>query len=158
MLKFKKTLSSAFAPYRGSEKAAGLDLRSALTYLIPPRKRVLINVGLKIELPAGTYGRIAPRSGLALKHGLDIGGGVIDQDFRGELKVLIFNHSNEAFEVRIGDRIAQLICEKIIYPEIEEEEENLSQTDRGSAGFGSTGVGMFPEFQDVEMYHPEDML
>ena len=85
------------------------------------------------------YGRIAPRSGLAVKHFLDVGAGVIDADYRGEVKVLLFNLSDADFEVKAEDRIAQIIIEKYTLTELVEVEE-LSETVRGEGGFGSTGV------------------
>lgn len=81
---------------------------------------------------------MAPRSGLALKKGIDIGAGVIDEDYRGEVGAILFNLNSEPFEVRKGDRIAQFICEHIVYPELEEVDE-LDNTERGAGGFGSTG-------------------
>lgn len=94
---------------------------------------------IQIELPSGCYGRVAPRSGLAAKHFIDVGAGVIDEDYRGNVGVILFNHSTVPFEVKKGDRIAQLICEQIFYPSIEEVE-TLSITERGAGGFGSTGT------------------
>lgn len=81
----------------------------------------------------------APRSGLAWKHSIDVGAGVIDADYRGPVGVILFNHSDVDFEVKAGDRIAQLIIEKIVTPEVEEVDD-LDATERGSGGFGSTGV------------------
>ena len=98
---------------------------------------MLIPTGWKFKLPPGTYGRIAPRSGLSLK-GIDVGAGVIDRDYRGEIKVLLINNSAQPFAVNKGDRIAQLICEKIVYPYIKED--ILDYTTRGDKGFGSTGL------------------
>ncbi|KAH7730502.1 dUTP diphosphatase [Aphelenchoides avenae] len=129
----------ARAPYVGSEKAAGADLCAAEDCIVPAGDRRLITTGLKIAIPEGYYGRIAPRSGLAVKHFIDTGAGVVDADYRGELKVLLFNFGKEDYEVKIGDRIAQVICEKIGHPVLKEVEQ-LSDTKRGSAGFGSTGV------------------
>ncbi len=94
---------------------------------------------IQIELPTGCYGRVAPRSGLAAKNFIDVGAGVIDEDYRGNVGVVMFNHADQEFEVKKGDRIAQLICEQIFYPEIEQVEE-LSTTERGAGGFGSTGT------------------
>lgn len=94
---------------------------------------------IQIEIPFGCYGRVAPRSGLAAKNFIDIGAGVIDEDYRGNVGVVMFNHAEEEFEVKKGDRIAQLICEKIFYPDIEEVS-TLSTTERGTNGFGSTGT------------------
>ncbi|AKN80739.1 dUTPase [Diatraea saccharalis granulovirus] len=138
-LRFVRDTKYAFRPSRGSEKAAGVDLKSAHDYLVPRKGRCLISTDLRIELPPGCYGRVAPRSGLALKEFLTVGGGVIDEDYRGVLSVILFNHSNEDYFVRRGDKIAQLVCEKILYPEIVEATE-LTQTKRGDNGLGSTGV------------------
>ncbi|XP_038961577.1 deoxyuridine 5'-triphosphate nucleotidohydrolase isoform X12 [Rattus norvegicus] len=80
----------------------------------------------------------APRSGLAVKHFIDVGAGVIDEDYRGNVGVVLFNFGKEKFEVKKGDRIAQLICERILYPDLEEVQ-TLDNTERGSGGFGSTG-------------------
>lgn len=105
-------------------------------------------------MPPGYYGRVAPRSGLAVKNFIDVGAGVIDEDYRGEVKVLLFNFSDQDFQVKTGDRIAQLVCEQVLgrnykkfinpifqicRPELKEVEE-LDDTQRGHGGFGSTGV------------------
>lgn len=97
-----------------------------------------------MAIPIGTYGRLAPRSGLAWKNHIDVGAGVIDADYRGEVKVLLFNFSDQDFTVKRGDRIAQLICEVIAVPEVDEigEDEELAATQRGAGGFGSTGVSV----------------
>ncbi|XP_066262534.1 deoxyuridine 5'-triphosphate nucleotidohydrolase [Euwallacea similis] len=139
VLKYTKVIPEAFPPTKGSEKAAGYDLKSAVNVVVPARGKYLVDTGLKIELPEGCYGRIAPRSGLAVKNFIDVGAGVVDEDYRGVLKVVLFNHSDTNFEVKKGDRVAQLICEKIYYPQLEEVEE-LTQTQRGEGGFGSTGT------------------
>lgn len=93
-------------------------------------------------IPSGCYGRVAPRSGLAVKNFIDVGAGVVDSDYRGNVGVVLFNFSDEDFQVKKGDKVAQLICEKIEYPELIEEKENLTVTERGDAGFGSTGVNV----------------
>lgn len=139
ILKFAKLSEKAFAPTKGSAAAAGYDLRSAYRCVIPARGKELVKTDIQVEVPAGTYGRVAPRSGLAWKNFIDVGAGVIDADYRGNLQVLLFNHSDSDFEVVPGDRIAQLICEKIEYPELEELE-TLDDTKRGAGGFGSTGT------------------
>ena len=90
-------------------------------------------------LPENCYGRIAPRSGLTVKHALDVGAGVVDEDYRGEIKVVMFNLSNEDFLVTKGMRIAQLVCERIWYPSIEKVD-SVDETKRGEGGFGSTGT------------------
>ena len=98
-----------------------------------------MSTDISIATPAGTYGRIAPRSGLAAKNFIDTGAGVIDADYRGEVKVLLFNHSEVDFEVKVGDRVAQLVLERIYTPEVVVVEE-LEESVRGAGGFGSTGV------------------
>lgn len=138
MLRFAKLSDKAYAPVKGSQYAAGYDLRSAYEYIVPGHGKTLVKTDLQIEVPDCTYGRIAPRSGLAWKHHIDVGAGVIDADYRGNVGVVLFNHSNEDFKIAAGDRIAQLICEKIIYPELQEVD-SLNDTARGEGGFGSTG-------------------
>jgi dUTP pyrophosphatase len=126
-------------PTRGSEYAAGYDLYSCCNALIYPQERLLIKTGIVLEIPEGYYGRIAPRSGIALKNGIDVMAGVIDSDYRGELGVILYNtDKNNPFHVKIGDRIAQLIIEKYYNFDLEKVED-LNSTDRGSGGFGSTG-------------------
>ncbi|XP_004835502.1 deoxyuridine 5'-triphosphate nucleotidohydrolase, mitochondrial isoform X2 [Heterocephalus glaber] len=137
-LRFVRLSEHATAPTRGSARAAGYDLYSAYDYIIPPMEKALVKTDIQIALPSGCYGRVAPRSGLAAKHFIDVGAGVIDEDYRGNVGVVLFNFGKEKFEVKKGDRIAQLICERIYYPEIEEVQE-LDDTERGSGGFGSTG-------------------
>jgi dUTP pyrophosphatase len=129
-------------PKRQTTLAAGYDLYSAEdSVIIPGGDRTLVSTGLHISIPSGYYGRIAPRSGLAVKHGIGVGAGVVDEDYRGEVKILLFNHSKETFVVRFGDRIAQLILEKIATPDIVEVDNlgALDSTERGYGGFGSTG-------------------
>ncbi|KAM3961198.1 deoxyuridine triphosphatase [Aphomia sociella] len=138
-LKFSRMTDNAFTPTKGSEKAAGLDMKSAYDCMVPARGKALVKTDLQIELPPGCYGRVAPRSGLALKNCIDVGAGVIDEDYRGNIGVILFNHSDEDFIVKKGDRIAQLICEKIYYPNVVEVKD-LTETKRGEGGFGSTGT------------------
>ncbi|XP_003784386.2 deoxyuridine 5'-triphosphate nucleotidohydrolase, mitochondrial isoform X1 [Otolemur garnettii] len=137
-LRFARLSEHATAPSRGSARAAGYDLYSAYDYTIPPMEKAIVKTDIQIALPSGCYGRVAPRSGLAAKHFIDVGAGVIDEDYRGNVGVVLFNFGKEKFEVKKGDRIAQLICERIFYPEIEEVQV-LDDTERGSGGFGSTG-------------------
>ncbi|XP_061433473.1 deoxyuridine 5'-triphosphate nucleotidohydrolase, mitochondrial-like [Lethenteron reissneri] len=138
LLRFAKLSANAVAPYKASDKAAGFDLHSAYDYEIPPMDRLVVQTDIQIALPEGCYGRIAPRSGLAAKHGIDVGAGVVDEDYRGNVGVVLFNFGKKPFLVKRGDRIAQLICEKIFYPQLEECT-SLENTERGSGGFGSTG-------------------
>eukprot|EP00435_Cladocopium_sp_Y103_P024453 s2682_g6.t1 len=137
-LKVKLLNDAASLPTRGTSGSAGLDLCSTQEYRVAPGEHQLIKTGLAVELPRGTYGRIASRSGLAA-HGIEVSAGVIDRDFRGEVKVLIRNLSGREFWVRQGDRIAQLIVEKVMEVEVSQVE-SLSETSRGRLGFGSTGI------------------
>ena len=105
---------------------------------IKPWGRALIKTGLIIEIPDNTYARIAPRSGLALPCGINIGAGVIDYDYREEVGIILLNHNHEEFTVNPKDRIAQLILEKIEMATCEEKTD-LTTTMRGTSGFGSTG-------------------
>ena len=123
--------------------AAGMDLRADLeeTVLLSPMERKLVPTGLHIELPGGYEAQIRPRSGLAFKHGIGIvnSPGTIDADYRGEVKVLLINFSDQPFEIKTGDRIAQMIVarhEKVDWEEVEV----LNETVRGIGGYGHTGV------------------
>ncbi|ANB12895.1 bifunctional dITP/dUTP diphosphatase [Sugiyamaella lignohabitans] len=137
-LKVQLLSENAKAPTRGSALAAGYDLYSSEAAVIKAQGRGLVKTDIAIAVPVGTYGRVAPRSGLAVKHGLSTGAGVIDADYRGEVRVLLFNHSNEDYTVAAGDRIAQLVLEKIVNTEVEVLT-TLDETERGAGGFGSTG-------------------
>ena len=137
-LKFVQLHADARLPTRGSWHAAGLDLYSIETVTIEARGRATVRTGLAAAIPHGYYGRVAPRSGLAVKHGLDVLAGVIDSDYRGEIICALVNHNDKPFEIQAGMRIAQLIIESIATPE-PVWGEDLSQTERGQAGFGSTG-------------------
>ncbi|RPA96214.1 putative Deoxyuridine 5'-triphosphate nucleotidohydrolase [Choiromyces venosus 120613-1] len=140
-LRIKKLSSKARIPTRGSALAAGYDLYSARDTTIIARGKALVGTDIQMMIPIGTYGRIAPRSGLASKNFIDVGAGVIDADYRGQVMVLLFNHSNEEFVVKEGDRVAQLILERIATPEVVEVDE-LEESVRGANGFGSTGVAL----------------
>jgi dUTP pyrophosphatase len=128
----------AILPTRSTTSAAGYDLYSAYNYVIPANGKCLVKTDLQISVPNGTYGRIAPRSGLAWKKYINIGAGVIDNDYRGNLCIVMFNHSNENVFINCGDRVAQLICEKIVCPIIKEYKK-LAMTERGTNSFGSSG-------------------
>ncbi len=128
-------------PTRGSEGAAGYDLFAAENVTIPPRGKGIVDTGVVFQFTSDCYARVAPRSGLAVKNGIDVLAGVVDSDYTNSVRVVLMNHSDEPFEVAIGHRIAQIIFERIYTPELEEVPlEELSQTKRGLAGFGSTGV------------------
>ena len=138
------TKISPFAtlPVRATAGAAGYDLFSTDSYVILPGRRVVVATGITVQLPPGTYGRIAPRSGLAVKHGLDTLAGVIDPDYTGEVKVVLQNLDAQPFVIRPGYRIAQLILENFTTAEVVEvPTENTGLiTERGAGGFGSTGI------------------
>jgi len=132
-------------PAYESAGAAGLDLRAALAedqpLVVGKGERCLVPTGLAIELPVGHEGQVRPRSGLAIKHGITVinAPGTIDEDYRGEVKVALINHGQEAFEIMRGMRIAQLIVTPVTQVVIEAVED-ISDTERGGAGFGSTGT------------------
>ncbi|GAB4818788.1 hypothetical protein N2152v2_005834 [Parachlorella kessleri] len=138
-LRVKRLSEHATLPRRGSAGAAGYDLASAEDTFIPARGKGIVKTDLSIACPHGTYARVAPRSGLAVKNFIDTGAGVVDEDYRGNVGVVLFNHSDVDFQVRKGDRVAQLILERIATPEVVEVEE-LDDTIRGAGGYGSTGV------------------
>ena len=139
ILKVKRLKDESLLPKRMSHGAVGYDIHGIENICIPANGRAIISTGIAIELPEGVYGRLAPRSGLTVKKGLSIGAGVIDPDYRGEIKVILFNLSNESQLIRKGDRIAQLILEQVKCPPIREIWD-LEETGRASGGFGSTGV------------------
>lgn len=112
-MQVKLLSETAKAPSRGSAHAAGYDLYASKEAIIPARGKVLVDTDISIAVPAGTYGRVAPRSGLASKHSIDTGAGVIDADYRGPVKVLLFNFSDVDFKVAVGERVAQLIVERV---------------------------------------------
>lgn len=131
---------TAILPSRGSEGAAGFDLYSIDHYVVFPGQRVVVSTGIGLQrLPDGTYGRIAPRSGLAVKHGLDVLAGVVDPDYRGEIKVVLLNTDmRNPFMIKPGYRIAQLVLEKYQVSDVIEVSA-APDTTRGADGFGSTG-------------------
>ena len=139
MLRVQKIHPAARIPRRETPDAAGYDLASVEAVEIPPHGTAIISTGLAMAVPDGTYGRIAPRSGLAAKHSIGVGAGVVDGGYRGEVKVVLFNHGNQRFTVQPGDRIAQLILERIAVPDVVACDA-LDETERGHGGFGSTGV------------------
>ena len=140
-LKIKKLKNEAVIPSYQTKEAAGFDLHSIEDIVLNPGERKLIATGLAFEIEYGYEVQIRPRSGLAFKHGITVLNtpGTIDSDYRGEIKVLLINHSNEKFEIKKGDRIAQAVVAPVIQAKIVEVDE-LSDTARGESGFGSTGV------------------
>jgi len=140
MFSFTLTLPTARAPTRGSAGAAGYDLSAAEDAVVPARGQGMIDTGIVVQMPSDCYGRVAPRSGLAAKHCINVHAGVVDSDYRGTIRVILFNHGDADFRVAAGDRIAQLVFERIytLEPVVVSLDE-LTQTERGDGGFGSTG-------------------
>ena len=138
LLKFKKLEPRATLPTRGSRAAAGLDLYSIEAVSLEPGQRAVVRTGLAVAIPEGFYGRLAPRSGLATKKGLDVLAGVIDADYRGEIGCLLINSGTERIELAENSKICQLIIERIVTPQAAWADE-LDNTERGAEGFGSTG-------------------
>lgn len=137
----KKLHPNAIVPFRGSSGAAGHDVYSVESVVVPAHGKAIVATGIALKMPDNPpmYCRIAPRSGLAAKNGISIGAGVVDVDYTGEIRVIMFNHSDTDFEVHEGDRIAQLVFEIIFIPVMMECVDELPDTDRGEKGFGSTG-------------------
>ena len=134
----KLNYKDAIKPSRGSDEAAGYDLYVYESGLLMPNETRLFDTGISIRVPEGTYGRIAPRSSIS-KRSILVNAGVIDRDYTGPVKVMLHNLSNDNFVIEKGNRIAQLIIEKISTPEVELVDE-LDDTERGNGGFGSTGI------------------
>jgi dUTP pyrophosphatase len=143
-MKVKVVSKSGFhVPFYATELSAGMDLKASIDEPIELDSlfRAMVPTGLYIELPAGYEAQIRPRSGLAAKHGVTVcnSPGTIDADYRGEIKVILVNLSKDKFVINPGERIAQMVIAK--YEKIEwEEVEQLGETERGTGGFGSTGV------------------
>ena len=138
MIKFIKTDEKALIPKLAHEDDSGFDLSSIHEHVIRPGGRELISTGISCEMPPGYTGRISPRSGLAVKFGIDVLGGVIDAPYRGELMVCLINHGAYPFLVSPGDRIAQIVFTPILTDAVEWKG-TVSETERGASGFGSTG-------------------
>lgn len=147
-IKFILITPESSAPEKGTKFSAGYDLKSSENCVVAPRSRRAVKTGVKVCLPQNTYGRIASRSGLSFRNGIEVGAGVIDEDYQNELMVILHNHSDEEFVVSQQDRIAQLIVESIVHPitiikNIDGEEQVYDaciRKVRGLGGFGSTGV------------------
>ncbi|EHS62970.1 hypothetical protein PGT21_050360 [Puccinia graminis f. sp. tritici] len=138
ILQVQRLSPDATIPTRGSKFAAGYDLYASKDTTILKGGRAVVPTDITIAVPPSTYGRVAPRSGLAVKHGINTGAGVIDEDYRGPVGVVLFNHGEQDFQVKKGDRIAQLVIERIVTPEVREVQ-SMTETERGAGGFGSTG-------------------
>ena len=128
---------NAVVPTKGTPGSIGYDLHSVEDMIIPPKTKAMIPTGWAIRVPEGCYGRLAPRSGLSWKHSLDVWAGVLDRDYALEVKVILYNHSDSNYEVKAGDKVAQLILEQAKSAEVEIVD-TLPKTER-KGGFGSTG-------------------
>lgn len=139
-LSFLKITDHAQAPFRGSQLSAGYDLASAYDYKISPGTICKVNTDLVLLFPSGCYGRLAIRSSLAVC-GIDILGGVIDPDYRGNIVIVLINHGKQDYEIKRGHRVAQVVCEKIRFPKIfETKTVAYKPLSRNKKGFGSSGV------------------
>jgi len=142
---FKRLPHGADLPLPSYETplSAGMDIRAALEHsvVLQPGQRLLVPTGLQIALPGGYEAQIRPRSGLAIKYGVTMlnSPGTIDADYRGEIKVIAINHGSEPFEIHHGDRIAQMVIMPVVQVRCKEVDQ-LDSTERGSGGFGSTGI------------------
>ncbi|MGN0875696.1 MAG: dUTP diphosphatase [Kiritimatiellia bacterium] len=139
-LKFKRIHPDAVLPAYAHPSDAGMDIRSVADVTVPARGRALVPTGLVVLLPPLYEAQVRPRSGLALKHGITVLNtpGTIDSGYRGEIGVILYNSSDVDFQVKKGDRVAQVVIAPVTQPVIEEAQE-IDETDRGAGGFGSTG-------------------
>lgn len=140
----KKLSESAKIPSKASSLAAGYDLYATESHVLKPGERNVFKTGIALAIPEGTYGRIAPRSGLSVKHGIDVLAGVIDADYRGELLVALVNHGDQDVSLPIVKNGKETAIAQIIFEKYSDymftETDNLDETNRGSDGFGSTDV------------------
>jgi dUTP pyrophosphatase len=125
-------------PEYASAAAAGADLRAAEEVVLPPGGRAAVRTGLAVAIPEGHVGLVWPRSGLAVRHGIDTLAGVIDSDYRGEVRVVLVNHGQEPCRIQPGDRVAQLLVQRVERATFSRAD-GLETTARGAGGFGSTG-------------------
>lgn len=138
--RYALTRPTARAPARGSAGAAGYDLSAAEAAVVPARGQAMIDTGVIFQIPPDCYGRVAPRSGLAAKHCVNVHAGVVDSDYRGTVRAILFNHGDADLHVAVGDRIAQIVFERIRTPDlVAARPEDLAPTARGDGAFGSTG-------------------
>lgn len=141
---FAKVHNDAVLPVRAHPTDAGMDLSACEAVIVPSQGQAIVETGIAVCMPPDCYARIAPRSGLAAKHSIDVLAGVVDEGYTNSIKVILFNHSNACFEVQPGDRVAQIIFEKIYIPKTVPEVsydalQEYKLGDRGLCGFGSTG-------------------
>ena len=143
-IKFKRLTVDAIVPTASTPGSAGMDISARVHAVIPVREWITVPTGIALEIPSDCYARIAPRSGLAFSYGLMVNAGVVDSDYRGEIKVIMYNPGTSAYRISPGDKIAQLIFERIYAPAdlrvqiLDADGALLSQSSRGDQGFGST--------------------
>jgi len=137
-VKIKKLHPDALLPKYGRTGDAGLDLHANETVILPPGEQRMVSTGIALAIPAGTVGLVWDRSGMAAKNGVKTMAGVLDHTYRGELKVVLINLRTTPYEVKQGDRVAQLLVQPVHTAEVQEVEE-LDDTIRGEGGFGSSG-------------------
>ena len=138
-LKYKKLYSCAYDLVRATSKSVGFDIKSIEDVDLLCWNKAIIKTGIQVQPPEGTYIRVASRSGLAVR-GITVEGGVIDPDFTGEIKVILYNHSPNDAQVKCGMRIAQLVTEKVAFPSILQVDTFNESSERGENGFGSSGL------------------
>ena len=140
-LRIVRVHADAILPTRGSRLAAGLDLFALEEVIVLSKEGALVRTGLSMAIPYNLYGRIAPRSGFSMSTGLVVNAGVIDADYRGEVSILFHNFNEDSVKISKGQKVAQLILEKIANLDVVEVD-TLDETARGSGGFGSTDVSV----------------
>jgi len=138
-LEVKRLCSQAILPRRATNGSVGYDLFCIDNLTIPPGELICASTGIAVKVPVGTYGRIAPRSGITVKHNAHVGAGVIDRDYTGEVKVVLCNNGSDTIKFNSLERIAQLILERCETPRVVEVSD-FGHTSRGPGGFGSTGT------------------
>lgn len=137
-IQVKRLSDSAIVPRKGTYGSAGYDLYASAECCVPARGKAVVKTDIAMAIPHGYYGRVAPRSSMALKH-TDVGAGVIDSDYRGEIGIVLFNHSDSELCIKMYDRVAQILIEKLCMDPLVEVVE-LDTTLRGVEGYGSTGI------------------
>lgn len=138
-IKIKKLHENATVPSYANEHDAGMDFHSNETIILQPNERKLVSTGIAMTIPAGYVGLIWDKSGIATKHGIKTMAGVIDAGYRGEIKILVYNLSNESYTIESGKKIAQMLIQPVEQRNIDLVD-NLGDTNRGEGGFGSTGL------------------
>ncbi len=153
-IKVKRVHSGAILPHYVHDGDAGMDLYAIEDVILWPNEPVAVRTGLSIELPKGYVALVWDKSGLALKEGIKTMAGVCDANYRGEYKIVLLNTTNQYYYIDKGDKIAQLLIQPVIQAEIEETHE-LSETNRGAGGFGSTGIRSPKENENKIETNPE---